>query len=133
MKGRVLAGLLTLAVAIGLTAPAPAMAQRAEVRFPITGVGDSTITFSATQRWVQPGVTGIIVDPTRQDALMGRFRVLSARSGRATAVITAEAGQIVPSFIAILEEPKQPLYRSSSFLLGLLLGAIVGGVVGASL
>ena len=116
-----------------LVAAAPmAGAQSFEARFSITTVGDSTISFASNAPWVKRGLQGIIVDPIRSDALMGRFEILTARSGFVTALIRAEAGEIRPGFVAVLQPPKTPFYRNRTFWGGALLGLVVGGIAGAA-
>ena len=132
--GRVRFALMAVAaVVMTLGLAAPAGAQHAEVRFYITSVGDSTVTFNSTAGWIEPGLTGIIVDPARQDALMGRFRVMSVRGGVATALITGETGEMQSGFVAIMQTPHRRFFHQGTFWLGALLGAAIGAVIGASM
>ena len=120
-------------VAVIALVPAAARAQQNEVRFAITAVGDSTVTFgTAGSGWVAAGQTGIVIDPRRSDALVARFRILRVRGGRAEALITAEAAQLEVGQSAILTRPPVSFYRGRDFWLGVLLGAAGGVLIGAA-
>lgn len=115
-----------------LTVAPMAHAQTTEARFQISGVGDSTFTFPAGRAtWIRKAQRGIVVDPQRQDALVGRFQVLSVSRGQVRAVITAEAADITTAHVALLEQPARKLFVRRDFWLGTAVGLVVG-VVAAS-
>ena len=108
-------------------------AQGTEARFPLAAVGDSTFTFAAgNATWIRKDMRGIVVDPQRQDALVGRFQVLSVNRGQVRAVITAEAEDISTSHVALLEQPVKRLFVRRDFWMGALLGLVVGAVAGSA-
>lgn len=109
----------------------PLQAQFRGVRFEVTSVGDTTITFhSGDMRWVRGGERGIAVDPRRHDALVARLRVVRVEKGTATAMVTGQTTALSTDHIVIMEEPKRPWYKARSFWGGLVAGATLGAVVG---
>ena len=119
---------LALLLPIGATA---AGAQLRGVRFEVTAVGDTTVTFrSGNVRWVRGGNRGIAVDPRRHDALVARLRVTRVAKGTATAIVTGQTTALSTEHIVVLDEPKRPWYRARSFWGGLVAGAALGAVVG---
>ena len=116
------AALLTFLVPLG------ARAQDRDVRFAITHVGDTTVTFQAGKMtWVVRSPRAIVVDPRRRDALVAQLKVLSiSASGEATAVVTAQAGRITTDHVVIGTEPKSRWYRSPLLWMGTAFGLLVG-------
>ncbi|MEO7966171.1 MAG: hypothetical protein ABIT38_19895 [Gemmatimonadaceae bacterium] len=109
----------------------PAAAQLRGVRFEVTAVSDTTVTFRAgTTRWVKDGDRGIAVDPRRHDALVARLRVVHLDKGSAIAIVTGQTTALSTEHIVVMEEPTHPWFRSRSFWSGLLAGAALGAVVG---
>lgn len=121
-------------VALGLViAASAARAQSHGVRFEITQVGDTTFRFPrGNAQWVNPGATGIAVDPRRRDILVARFRVVRVDSGLVTALVTGQTTRVVTEHIAVMSEPPKPWYRAITFWGGLVFGAIVGFALGSS-
>lgn len=118
---------------LGVVAASSAHAQVAEARFPVTSVGDSTVTFAiGKHRWVVPGRSGIVVDPKRQDVLVARISVLSVDGGSAQAVITGQTTTVQTGYVAVMEPPAVKFYSGRSFWLGTALGAVLGFVIGSS-
>jgi len=113
--------------------PAPSQAQLRGVRFAVSSVGDTTLTFlPGRERWLRPGMTGIAVDPKRRDDLVARLRVVrvDARTG-VTALVTGQTTKLSTEHVVVLEEPVPPWYRRKAFWGGLLLGAALGTAAGA--
>ena len=124
---------LALVLVASLAVVPAVAAQTTEARFPITAVGDSTFTFAAGKAtWIKRNMRGIVVDPQRQDALVGRFQILSVTRGQVRAVITAEAADIATTHVALMEQPTQRLFVRRDFWLGALLGLVVGAAAGAA-
>lgn len=122
-----------LALAASLALVPVVAAQTTEARFPIAAVGDSTFTFAAAKAsWIRKDMRGIIVDPQRQDALVGRFQVLSVTRGQVRAVITAEAADIATTHVALMEEPTRRIFGRREFWFGALVGLVAGAVAGAA-
>src|SRR6185295_5538166 len=92
-----------LAVAVATAVPSCVQAQDRDVRFAITNVGDTTVTFQAGKMtWVVRSPRAIVVDPRRRDALVARLKVLSiGANGEATAIVTAQAGRITTDHVVI--------------------------------
>ena len=121
----------TLATAALLAAAPPlaarAGAQETAARFEIGVVHDSTFRFAiGRQRWVAPSQSGIAVDPTRRDALVARFRVLSVRGDSATALITGETTRVTDQHVALINVPQPTWYRTGQFWRGAILGLVLG-------
>ena len=96
-------------------------------RFDIVDVDDTTITILlGSSRWVRRGSTGIAVDPTRRDALVARFRVVSRANGRAVALVTGQTTRVLSSHVALLREPVRGPLRQGVFWTGLLVGVATG-------
>lgn len=115
-------GLLTL------FGPSPVRAQDRDVRFPITNVGDTTVTFQAGKMtWIVRSPRAIVVDPKRRDALVARLKVLSvAADGEATAVVTAQAGRITTDHVVIGTEPTTRWYKNALLWMGAAFGLVAG-------
>ena len=123
---------------VGLTAvfmvapPRAARAQDREVRFAITHVSDTTVTFQAGKMtWVVRSPRAIVVDPRRRDALVAQLKVLSiGANGEATALVTAQAGRITTDHIVIGTEPRSRWYKSPLMWMGMAFGLVVGFSLG---
>ena len=122
--------LLVVALAALLTflTPFRARAQDRDVRFAITHVGDTTVTFQAGKMtWIVRSPRAIVVDPRRRDALVAQLKVLSiSANGEATAVVTAQAGRVTTDHIVIGTEPKSRWYRSPLLWMGTAFGLLAG-------
>jgi len=107
-------------------------AQDRAVRFAITAVGDTTVTFEAGKMtWVVRTKQAIVVDPRRQDAMVARLKVLSVTStGEATAMVTAQVGRITTEHVIIGTEPPVRWYRSTLLWMGTALGLAAGFAIG---
>ena len=123
MRGRLL---LIAGVLAGAVVSAPVAAQQRTVRFEISAVGDSTLSFRIGEmRWVRPGQVGTAIDPARRDALVARFRIVTVQEGAATALVTGQTTAVSTDHVATLEEPKRPWFRNKGFWSGLFLGAVM--------
>jgi len=122
--------LLTAVVMVAL--PRAARAQDRDVRFSITHVGDTTVTFQAGKMtWIVRSPRAIVVDPRRRDALVAQLKVLSVgANGEATALVTAQAGRITTEHVVIGTEPRSRWYKSPLMWMGTAFGLIVGFVLG---
>ena len=120
--------LLLLSAVVMVALPRGVRAQDRDVRFAITHVGDTTVTFQAGKMtWVVRSPRGIVVDPRRRDALVAQLKVLSiGANGEATALVTAQAGRITTEHIVIGTEPRSRWYRSPLMWMGTAFGLIVG-------
>jgi len=100
--------LLLLSAVVMVALPRGVRAQDRDVRFAITHVGDTTVTFQAGKMtWVVRSPRAIVVDPRRRDALVAQLKVLSiGANGEATALVTAQAGRITTEHIVIGTEPR---------------------------
>jgi hypothetical protein len=118
--------LLTAVVMVAL--PRAARAQDRDVRFSITHVGDTTVTFQAGKMtWIVRSPRAIVVDPRRRDALVAQLKVLSVgANGEATALVTAQAGRITTEHVVIGTEPRSRWYKSPLMWMGTAFGLIVG-------
>jgi len=126
---------LTLGLCFGLVALMPlsrARAQDRDVRFAITTVGDTTVTFQAGKMtWVVRSKRTIVVDPRRSDALIARLEVLSVSSnGEAIALVTGQTGRITTEHVVLGTEPPTRWYRSAMLWMGTALGLVVGFGIG---
>jgi hypothetical protein len=119
---------LLVGAVIALVLPARAQAQDRDVRFTITNVGDTTVTFQAGKMtWIVRSPRAIVVDPRRRDALVARLRVLSvAANGEATAMVTAQSGRITTDHVVIATEPNTRWYRNPLLWMGTAFGLIAG-------
>lgn len=137
MRRPLLALVLVLgALALGALAARPAAAQAAgtPVRMEITGVADTTFTFSVVkQPWVRPGQIGMVIDPTRSDALVARFRVTGVANGIASAVVTGQTMPLATTHLVLLRRPPRHWYAQPLFWTGALVGGLLGLLVGAGL
>jgi hypothetical protein len=123
---RLLLAVLSAVVMVAL--PRGVRAQDRDVRFAITHVGDTTVTFQAGKMtWVVRSPRAIVVDPRRRDALVAQLKVLSiGANGEATALVTAQAGRITTEHVVIGTEPRSRWYRSPLMWMGTAFGLIVG-------
>lgn len=122
---------LMLAAALVAGGALTSEAQVGGVRFEITQVGDSTISFPrGTAGWVRRGQVGIAVDPRRRDALVAQFRVVSVDSGIATAVLTGSTTRPLTEHIAILHRPGRAWFRTPLFWGSLAVGFALGVMTG---
>jgi len=103
-------------------------AQDRDIRFAITTVGDTTVTFQAGKMtWVVRTKRAIVVDPRRSDALIARLKVLSVSStGEAIALVTGQTGRITTEHVVLGTEPPTRWYRSPMLWMGTALGLVVG-------
>lgn len=125
---------LVLVVTLLLPALArPLHAQLKGVRFEVTAVGDTTLSFqSGTERWLRPGIEGIAVDPRKHDVLVARLRVLRVdRGGAVTALVTGQTTAVTTEHVVLIQERRPPWFRKRSFWGGLLLGAALGATAGS--
>jgi hypothetical protein len=123
---RLLLAVLTAVVMVAL--PRGARAQDRDVRFAITHVGDTTVTFQAGKMtWIVRSPRAIVVDPRRRDALVAQLKVVSiGANGEATALVTAQAGRITTDHIVIGTEPRSRWYKSPLMWMGTAFGLLVG-------
>lgn len=123
-----------LAVLLVVAPAAAAWGQDRDVRFAITGVGDTTVTFRAGKMtWVVRSSRAIVVDPRRRDELIARLKVLSvSSSGDATAVVTGQAGRVTTDHLVIATEPPSRWYRNLGLWVGATLGLVAGFALGRS-
>lgn len=119
---------LVVASVLLLMPLSPACAQDRDVRFPITNVGDTTVTFQAGKMtWVVRSKRAIVVDPRRRDALVARLKVLSVGSnGEATALVTGQTGRITTDHVVLGTEPPSRWYSNAMLWMGTALGLVVG-------
>ena len=120
--------LLLLSAVVMVALPRGVRAQDRDVRFAITHVGDTTVTFQAGKMtWVVRSPRAIVVDPRRRDALVAQLKVLSVgANGEATALVTAQAGRITTEHVVIGTEPRSRWYKSPLMWMGTAFGLIVG-------
>ena len=120
--------LVALAALLTFLIPFRARAQDRDVRFQITNVGDTTVTFQAGKlTWIVRSPRAIVVDPRRRDALVAQLKVLSVgANGEAIALVTAQAGRITTDHIVIGTEPKSRWYRSPLLWMGTAFGLLAG-------
>ena len=119
-----------------LTVVSPAHATDADLRaawrFEIVDVGDSTFRFGvAGVRWVHAGARGILVDPRRRDALVGRFAVEHVAGDTATALVVGQTQRVVAEHVALLVAPPVKPWRQRAFWQGSVTGALTAGVLTA--
>ena len=120
---------LTVLFGLFLLVPASrARAQDRDVRFEITAVGDTTVTFRAGRMtWIVRSPRAIVVDPRRRDEAIARLKVLSvSSSGEAIAVVTGQTGRITTDHFVIAQEPPARWYKSLGLWVGLTLGLAAG-------
>lgn len=120
-----------MAVIFVVATPTHAVAQDRDVRFEITAVGDTTVTFRAGRfTWVVRSPRAIVVDPRRRDELVARLKVVSVSSdGAAIAIVTGQRGRVTTEHFVVATEPPTRWYKS----LGLWVGATLGLVAGFGL
>lgn len=126
---------LILALSVGLVALTPvsrARAQDRDVRFAITTVGDTTVTFQAGKMtWVVRSKRAIVIDPRRRDELVARLKVLSvAANGEATALVTGQTGRITTDHVVLGTEPQSRWYKSAMLWMGTAFGLLAGFAIG---
>jgi hypothetical protein len=124
--------LVMFAAVLALALPSRVRAQDRDVRFEITAVGDTTVTFSAGRvTWVVRSPKAIVVDPRRRDALVARLKVLSiSANGDAIAVVTGQTGRITTEHIVLVTEPPQHWYKNAVLWMGAALGLVAGFALG---
>ena len=120
--------LVVLTAVLTVALPRGTRAQDRDVRFAITHVSDTTVTFQAGKMtWIVRSPRAIVVDPRRRDALVAQLKVLSiGANGEATALVTAQAGRITTDHVVIGTEPRSRWYRSPLMWMGTALGLLVG-------
>jgi hypothetical protein len=120
--------LVVLTAVVMVALPRGARAQDRDVRFAITHVGDTTVTFQAGKMtWIVRSPRAIVVDPRRRDALVAQLKVLSiGANGEATALVTAQAGRITTDHVVIGTEPRSRWYKSPLMWMGTAFGLLVG-------
>jgi len=120
--------LVVLTAVLTVALPRGTRAQDRDVRFAITHVGDTTVTFQAGKMtWVVRSPRAIVVDPRRRDALVAQLKVLSiGANGEATALVTAQAGRITTDHVVIGTEPRSRWYKSPLMWMGTAFGLLVG-------
>jgi hypothetical protein len=128
---RLLLALLLTSLAALLPA-SRARAQDRDVRFAITTVGDTTVTFQAGRMtWIVRSKRAIVVDPRRRDAMVARLKVLSVTStGEATAMVTAQVGRITTDHVVIGTEPPARWYKNTLMWMGTVFGLAAGFALG---
>src|SRR4029453_17051641 len=124
--------LVVLTAVLTVALPRGTRAQDRDVRFAITHVSDTTVTFQAGKMtWVVRSPRAIVVDPRRRDALVAQLKVLSiGANGEATALVTAQAGRITTDHIVIGTEPRSRWYKNSLMWMGMAFGLVVGFSLG---
>jgi len=124
--------LVVLTAVVTVALPWRARAQERDVRFAITHVGDTTVTFQAGKMtWIVRSPRAIVVDPRRRDALVAQLKVLFVgANGEATALVTAQAGRITTDHIVIGTEPRTRWYKNPLMWMGTAFGLIVGFSLG---
>ena len=117
-----------LAALAAFVTPSRARGQDRDVRFEITAVGDTTVTFRTGRlTWVVRSPRTIVVDPRRRDAAIARLKVVSVSSaGEAVAVVTGQSGRITTDHLVIAQEPPTRWYKSLGLWVGLTLGFVAG-------
>ena len=120
--------LLLLTAVVMVALPRGVRAQDRDVRFAITHVSDTTVTFQAGKMtWVVRSPRAIVVDPRRRDALVAQLKVLSiGANGEATALVTAQAGRITTEHVVIGTEPRSRWYKNPLMWMGTAFGLLVG-------
>jgi hypothetical protein len=120
--------LVVLTAVLTVALPRGTRAQDRDVRFAITHVSDTTVTFQAGKMtWIVRSPRAIVVDPRRRDALVAQLKVLSVgANGEATALVTAQAGRITTDHVVIGTEPRSRWYRSPLMWMGTAFGLLVG-------
>jgi len=120
--------LVVLTAVLTVALPRGTRAQDRDVRFAITHVSDTTVTFQAGKMtWIVRSPRAIVVDPRRRDALVAQLKVLSiGANGEATALVTAQAGRITTEHVVIGTEPRSRWYKSPLMWMGTAFGLIVG-------
>ena len=120
--------LVVLTAVLTVALPRGTRAQDRDVRFAITHVSDTTVTFQAGKMtWIVRSPRAIVVDPRRRDALVAQLKVLSiGANGEATALVTAQAGRITTEHVVIGTEPRSRWYKSPLMWMGTAFGLLVG-------
>ena len=114
-----------------IATPRASRAQDAAVRFEISNVGDSTVTFRLGRaNWVRPGMPAIVVDPRRRDLLVARVKILSITKDSASALITGQTTLVAREHLVLVTPPTSRFFRSRSFWGGILSGLATGFVLG---
>lgn len=127
--------ILVALVLAGMAAFMPSRAieaQEASVRFEVIEAGDTTFAFPVGRHgWVIAGNEGIVVDPTRRDVLVARFRVVRVGDGRAEALITGQTTRVTTDHIALLDAPVPRWWERRHFWLGTAAGGLLGVFLGS--
>lgn len=120
--------LVVLTAVLTVALPRGTRAQDRDIRFAITHVSDTTVTFQAGKMtWIVRSPRAIVVDPRRRDALVAQLKVLSiGANGEATALVTAQAGRITTDHVVIGTEPRSRWYKSPLMWMGTAFGLLVG-------
>jgi len=120
--------LVVLTAVLTVALPRGTRGQDRDVRFAITHVSDTTVTFQAGKMtWIVRSPRAIVVDPRRRDALVAQLKVLSiGANGEATALVTAQAGRITTEHVVIGTEPRSRWYKSPLMWMGTAFGLLVG-------
>ena len=120
--------LVVLTAVLTVALPRGTRAQDRDIRFAITHVSDTTVTFQAGKMtWIVRSPRAIVVDPRRRDALVAQLKVLSiGANGEATALVTAQAGRITTEHVVIGTEPRSRWYKSPLMWMGTAFGLLVG-------
>jgi hypothetical protein len=120
--------LVVLTAVLTVALPRGTRAQDRDVRFAITHVSDTTVTFQAGKMtWIVRSPRAIVVDPRRRDALVAQLKVLSiGANGEATVLVTAQAGRITTEHVVIGTEPRSRWYKSPLMWMGTAFGLLVG-------
>lgn len=120
-----------LVTAASLVAGESAAAQGVAARFDVSSVGDSTFTFYiGGQAWVRRKPRGIVVDPSRRDALVARFQLLGVRDSLATALVTGQTTRVTTDHVVVMAPPPPPRWFARPTFWG---GAAAGAVAGAAI
>lgn len=106
-------------------------AQESSTRFQIAAPTDTTFTIPlGDARWVKGGMTGVVVDPTHDDALVATFSIRRVEDGRALAVATGLTTGLAIHHRALLTRPRKSFLAQRVFWVGSVLGIAVGYFIG---
>lgn len=120
---------LVIALALLCFSVKVAEPQASAVRFVVSEVGDSTLSFPLGRYvWVEKGMRGIAVDPRQRDVLVARFEVISVTPSTATALVTGQTMRVTTDHVVLIDRPPIPFYRRRTFWAGTILGIATGVV-----